>query len=134
VTPAIAIVVAVAACSHGAADGRDITESSQRAAPTTGTDDCGRPGQADCPLQGWMKANMTPALTVGDAPRLQRAFTRLADLAPTGYDGWRPAASRGADAASRGDFEAARRACKQCHEDSRTRYRASVNVRSRPLP
>jgi hypothetical protein len=79
-----------------------------------------------------MKANMTRAMETADASRLERAFTRLADLGPLDDASWRSIASRGAAAASRGDVEAVRQACKQCHDEHRAHHRRQA--RERPLP
>lgn len=124
---ATAIPLALEACSHRA---DDRVEPAQEIGTRSGA--CGQFGLPDCPLQGWMKANMTPAMSANDAPRLQRAFARVADLGPAGYATWRPIALQGEDAASRGDVEAARRACKECHDEHRPRYRSGLRARSLP--
>jgi hypothetical protein len=79
-----------------------------------------------------MKATMTPAITSGDLPRLERGFRRLPDFAPPDDTSWTPVALAGADAASRGDVEAARLACKTCHDASRARYRRELRARALP--
>jgi hypothetical protein len=124
----VAAAFLLVACSKGP------DPESTNPAPTAASidDACGATGEADCPLQGWMKATMTPAVTAADFARLERGFRRVADLAPPGYATWNTAALAGADAAARGDLEGARRACKACHDDSRPRYRREL--RSRPLP
>jgi hypothetical protein len=122
---ALLAALALFACSKGpdAATGEPVVAAASA---------CGAVGQSDCPLQGWMKANMTPAVTTGDFVRLERGFRRIAELAPEGYPSWRTAALAGADAASHGDAEGARRACKTCHDDSRARYRRELRTRALP--
>ncbi|MGD0678424.1 MAG: hypothetical protein ABSC94_23705 [Polyangiaceae bacterium] len=118
-----------AACSRTAEDKADPSDERRAAAFAAPGAACGQSGLADCPLQAWMKANMTPSILAEDAPRLVRAFARLAELSPPAYTSWRAIALRGAESASLGDMEGARRACKTCHDEHRARYRSG----ERPL-
>ena len=84
---------------------------------------CGARGQADCPTQAWMKANLRGNLLSGDLARVSENLKLLANVAPPGYDQWKPRALAGADAAARGDVEGTRRACAACHDGDRERFR-----------
>jgi hypothetical protein len=92
---------------------------------------CGPVGLPDCPLQGWMKANALRALSTGDLPRLEKAFDRIATFDASEYPNWGSIAADGKHAAADGDLEAARRACKQCHDEYRSAYRETR--RTRPI-
>jgi hypothetical protein len=85
---------------------------------------CGKTGQPDCPLQSWMKATVQAYLKAGDAERLAAALDTLAEHEPNGYAGWEDSARRGAQAARAGDLPAAKAACKGCHDEHRSRFRA----------
>ncbi len=96
---------------------------------------CGVAPLPDCPLQAWMKANATPAISHRDHLALERAFHRIGSFAPAGYAGWAEIAARGEAAAAREDFEACRAACKQCHDQNRPRYtRERRTERLPPVP
>ncbi|HEX6277163.1 MAG TPA: hypothetical protein VFZ53_29180 [Polyangiaceae bacterium] len=84
---------------------------------------CGASPLPDCPLQGWMKSNLTPALEARDAVRLERSLRRLAELGPAEYDDWRRLSLDAADAAHDGDLAVVRGACKECHSRHRGSYR-----------
>lgn len=107
------------------------TRADDAGAPPAST--CGGPGQADCPLQGFMKHEVEPALIAGDGPALAAALTRIATLAPPGLERWPSIARDGADAARTGELGASKAACRACHAQYRTLYRASASARARPL-
>lgn len=85
---------------------------------------CGRPGERDCPLQAWMKANMAHQAMQSDLGAMEHGFATLSITPISGYSDWISIARAGAAAAHEGDLDAAKRACKQCHEAYRDRYRA----------
>ena len=118
-------------CSH-AADTIDAPAVAQPSASEVVDAECGGSGHSDCPLQSWMKANMSPAMSAGDLNRLKQAFRRLGDLGPPGYASWASLSTAGADAASRGNIEAVRGVCKQCHEEHRARYRREARATKLP--
>jgi hypothetical protein len=142
IAAASGLAVAICACSHGAgsASGGEALEEAPSsatfaaapAAPEPGpasetpaTDAaCGRSDLPDCPLQAWMKANMAHQAMDGDVKAVERGFTKLAGTCLDGYPDWSSTAQAAAVAAHRGDLEAARRGCKQCHEEYRAKYRA----------
>ena len=87
---------------------------------------CGKKPLPDCPLQKWMKENMKPAFDQKDMPRLTQTFETVAAHAPPGYTGWDTIAKKGADAARQSDLDTVKAACKQCHDDLRSRYRKEL--------
>lgn len=98
---------------------------------------CGAKGQPECPLQGWMGANMDPALEKGDMKALAAALQKVAKWAPdpswnAGEPGWSKIASDGAAAATKGDPAAVKATCKSCHKAFRDKYKKSF--RTRPVP
>ncbi len=86
------------------------------------------------PLATWMAGNAGPALARADYAKLVRVFDRIAQMGPAsqGFERWAPIAREGARAASSKDLEAARRACKDCHDTMRARYRKSLGDRALP--
>jgi hypothetical protein len=146
-----AAIAATSACSHGAggASSGDVLEEAPPApAPPAPALDpaepppqvtstapagapCGRTGQPDCPLQAWMKANMGRQAMDGNLEAIERGFRILAGTPLSGYPDWASLAQTGAAAAQHGDLDAAKAACKRCHEAYRDRYRAER--RSAPL-
>lgn len=122
----VSTIGVVVACSRamddsaGADRGGGVPARAELAAAT-----CGARGN-DCPLQGWMKANATPAMSTSDRRGLERAFERIATLDPNAreYPRWREIANAGSRASRSNDLEGARLACKECHDAYRERYRA----------
>jgi hypothetical protein len=70
-----------------------------------------------------MKSNAGPAMSARDADAVAAAFDRIAAFAPPGYPSWASIAKDGAAAARAQELEAARAACRSCHEQYRPRYR-----------
>jgi hypothetical protein len=124
----VGITLAFSACARDP----DPKESDSLVAAASVAGPCGVAGQPDCPLQGWMKATMTPAISAGDLVRLERDFKRIADFAPPDYGRWKAISGAGADAAAHGDIEGARQACKSCHDEFRARYRRELRARALP--
>jgi hypothetical protein len=98
---------------------------------------CGETGQPDCPLQGWMNANMDANVDKGDMKALAAAYEKLAGWAPDpkwndGDTGWSKIAKAGADAAKKGDAVAAKAQCKTCHKAWRSKYKEQF--RTKPVP
>ena len=89
---------------------------------------CGKKGLPDCPLQGWMKANLQADLTSGDTARLATALDELAARAPAGFGGWTHYAESAASAARAGDIATVKVACKQCHDELRSRFRGEMRT------
>jgi len=106
--------------SEPAAEQPDVDVSAAKAEISAA---CGGKGQPDCPLQSWMKSTLQPYQRENNFPRLERAFEDLAQHAPADYAHWSELASGGAEAARNKDEAGVRAACKQCHDQLRSRYR-----------
>ena len=78
-----------------------------------------------------MKANATPAMANRDAAALERAFAKIATLAPQGYADWQSIAGQGVSAARAADLDGCRTACRACHEAHRGRYKKEQRERGR---
>lgn len=105
------------------------------AAPTTAAaapPACGKKPLPDCPLQGWMKKNMGPAMSAADFSALAEGLDRIATFAPSGYPNWASIAKDGAGAARAADFGAVKAACRGCHDQYKKPYK--TEMRTRPLP
>jgi hypothetical protein len=95
--------------------------------------ECGKPGQAPCPLQGWMRANVAAPLAANDGEALASGLERSAKLAPDpAWSSWVTSAKAGAAAAKKGDIAGARASCKSCHDAWKEAYKAKY--RARPVP
>lgn len=82
------------------------------------------------PLRTWMKAELLHRLKQSDFDRLATSLDGLTALRPPGLDRWETFAGDGARAAAAHDLEAVRRACMNCHQVYRTRYRETLRSRS----
>lgn len=92
-------------------------------APATGKPPCGKKGQPDCPLQGWMKKNLKAALKEDDLAKVAEGLDKVASHAPDGYDDWKEIAMNGAKVARDNDTKGVKRQCKSCHDKYQKRYR-----------
>jgi hypothetical protein len=84
-----------------------------------------------CPLFDWMEAHMEPSLVAGDLESLAGQFDAVAAWSPPGYANWASIARDGAAAARDGAADAARAACRSCHEQYGSRYQREL--RSHPM-
>ena len=113
------------------------TESAVASAPSASGSaakeyNCGAKGQTKCPLQGWMAANMQPAMAAADAKKLAAALRASAKIGPQSYGDWAKLANEGADAVEKAnDVKAAKPSCKSCHEQYQKPYKAEF--RDRPI-
>ncbi len=103
------------------------------AAPEPGakTFDCGARGQKPCPMQKWMKTVMAGASSSGDGAKLAEALTYVANHAPPGYTTWSALAEGGAKKAKADDIDGAKVSCKECHDQYKKKYKATL--RDRPF-
>ena len=72
---------------------------------------CGAKGQPKCPLQGWMAANMQPALASGDATKLANDGAAAVEASKDVKDG--------------------KPSCKSCHTEYQKKYKETL--RDRPI-
>ncbi len=91
---------------------------------------CGEKGLPDCPLQSWMKKVANPPVLAKDNPAVAEAFDKMVPMAPPGYTNWVSIAKDGARAARGGDLDAARAACRGCHDQYKKKYRAEHRRRA----
>jgi hypothetical protein len=84
---------------------------------------CGKKGQPDCPLQGWMKKNLKAAMKEENMGKVAEGLDQVASHVPDGYDDWKGIAEDGAKAARDNDVAAVKRACKTCHDQHQKQYR-----------
>jgi len=84
-----------------------------------------------CPLFDWMATHMEPALEAGDLAALEAQFAELPAMAPPprDYPNWVSIARDGASAAQAGEGDAARAACRSCHEQYVDRYARELRKR-----
>lgn len=93
--------------------------------------ECGGRGQADCPLQGWMKSTVQTYQRDKNYRRLASALEDLAAHTPDGYANWKEHALAGAAAAKSKDDSGVSKSCKGCHNEHRARFRKER--RAQPL-
>lgn len=123
-----------------AANASDGRLEAERAALLDAGRTCGSKELPDCPLQGWMKRNAKTLISFGDISSIAEAFDRIARFAPTNtaedgglaYPLWTSIARDGAAAARAGDLEAAKGACRGCHNQYRSTYHAWMRGRALP--
>lgn len=101
------------------------------AIPGAKTFDCGAKGQKLCPMQKWMKTVMAGASSSDDGDRLAEALTYVAKHPPPGFTTWTALAEGGVKKAKAGDIDGAKVSCKQCHEQFKDKYKATL--RDRPF-
>jgi hypothetical protein len=82
-----------------------------------------------CPLQAWMKTNANTAVASGDAATIGKSFEDMVRFAPPGYANWVSISNDGAKAARSGNVEAAKAACRTCHEQYKERYKKELRDR-----
>lgn len=94
-----------------------------------GEGECGKKPLPDCPLQGWMKANMNPPALAGDTAALAVALEKASTFAPPGYTNWASISKDGAKAAKAGDLAAAKASCRSCHDQYKKKYKDELRTR-----
>jgi hypothetical protein len=99
---------------------------------------CGAAGLPDCPLQGWMKQNMNAPMKAHDWQGMADALERAVFIAPpayatSGYTNWVSIAKDGANAARAAELDAVKAACRGCHQQYKTKYRAEMRTRILPV-
>jgi hypothetical protein len=90
--------------------------------------DCGDKNNL-CPLQKWMRKNVSPAVAANDAAALATALDRIAKLSPDPSWTWAEMSRTAADAARRGDIAEARKSCQGCHNAYKASWREKYRTR-----
>jgi len=72
---------------------------------------------------------MNPPVMTGDTEKLGVALTKAASFAPAGYTNWASIANDGAKAAKGGDLNAAKAACRTCHDQYKAKYKSENRTR-----
>ncbi len=93
---------------------------------------CGKKPLPDCPLQGWMKKNMEPAMSATDFPDIATQLDKIATFAPSGMPNWASISKDGAKAARAADLGGVKASCRSCHDQYKNRYK--TEMRTRPVP
>jgi hypothetical protein len=90
---------------------------------------CGKKPLPDCPLQGWMKANTSAAMSAQNFDALEKAFNQIVNYAPPGYANWASISKDGAKAAHDQSVDAVKAACRGCHNQYQKKYRDEMRTR-----
>jgi hypothetical protein len=77
-----------------------------------------------------MKEELLHRFKQADFDRIASSLDRLTLLRPPGLDRWEMFARDGVRAAAARDLEGVRRACTDCHQAYRTRYRETLRSQS----
>ena len=97
-----------------------------------GAPTCGKKPLPDCPLQGWMKKNMEPAMNATDFPDIATQLDKIATFAPPGMPNWASISKDGAKAARGADLGGVKASCRSCHDQYKNKYKAEMRLR--PVP
>ncbi len=116
-----------AAAPSDAAAPKPAGDAATAAAPDAPT--CGKKPLPDCPLQGWMKANTSAAMSTKDFDALAKALDATAGLAPPGYGNWVSISRDGAKAARDQNLDGVKASCKGCHNQYQERYKKELRTR-----
>ncbi len=109
----------------------ELAEPAEAVDPDAKVFDCGGKGQKLCPMQKWMKTVMAGASSSGDGAKLAEALTYVAKHPPPGYATWAAISNEGAKKARADDVDGAKASCKQCHDQFKSKYKATL--RDRPF-
>ena len=93
---------------------------------------CGKKPLPDCPLQGWMKKNMEPAMSSTDFPDLATQLDKTATFAPPGMPNWASISKDGAKAARAADLGGVKASCRGCHDQYKNKYKTEMRTRAVP--
>lgn len=79
-----------------------------------------------------MKAHTESDLAAGDNAALAADFDKIASFAPAGYTKWASIAKDGATAARAANTDAAKAACRGCHDQYKSKYKSEMRARALP--
>jgi hypothetical protein len=109
------------------------------AAPVASADDACGTKENPCPLQKWMRQNMSPANASGDMAALATNLDKVSKMAPdakwNGADAkanWDAIAKAGVAAAKANDAAGVKASCKGCHDAFKDKYK--TQYRTKPVP
>lgn len=131
---ASASVSASASASVSASASASASATASAPIPTGdgGAPTCGKKPLPDCPLQGWMKKNMEPAMNATDFPDIATQLDKIATFAPPGMTNWASISKDGAKAARGADLGGVKASCRSCHDQYKNKYKAEMRLR--PVP
>lgn len=87
---------------------------------------CGRKKQLPCPMQGWMKKNISKSMSSGDFEKIEKDLIFIADHPVKGFDDWTAIAKEGAAKAKEHDKRGAKQSCKKCHKAYQRKFREEM--------
>jgi hypothetical protein len=76
-----------------------------------------------------MRGPATQAWSSGNLESIASAFDRMILWAPPGYPNWASIARDGSQAARAGSIEGVKAACRGCHAEYETQYKAGLSLR-----
>ena len=79
-----------------------------------------------------MKEHTQIDLSGGDNAALATDFDKIVTFAPAGYTKWASIAKDGATAARGANTDAAKAACRGCHDQYKTKYKTEMRTRAVP--
>ena len=126
---AVTTMASAPASAPPAASSAPAAVASGDASPADQT--CGKKPLPDCPLQAWMKKNVSGPSLAQDFPKVATGFADIAKLAPPGYANWVSISKDGEKAAKDGRADAVKAACNGCHRQYKDKYKAEL--RTRPI-
>lgn len=87
--------------------------------------------EATCPLHHWMKKNASKAMREELPDPLEEVFAQIANMAPdAGFPHWASISRDGARAARAGQYDAAKAACRACHDQYKDKYKRDLRTRA----
>jgi hypothetical protein len=88
-----------------------------------------RADSAACPLEYVMRMSIAPAFAANDTEALVRVLSHVPRFAVEDLPRWKEITSIAIEAAKRGDREATKKACRDCHVEHMAKWRANWRTR-----
>jgi hypothetical protein len=129
---ASALIASASAAPSGSASAAPSASALASAAPSgsaSAAATCGKKPLPDCPLQGWMKANTSGAMSAQNFDALEKALNQIVNFAPPGYTNWASISKDGAKAAHDQNLDAVKASCRGCHNQYQKKYREEMRTR-----
>ncbi len=128
-------LVTVLACAAGIAGAASVALAPRDA---VAANSCGTRDDP-CPLQKWMRTNLSRASASGDMPALAAGLDKSATLAPDPSwntsdpkTSWKAIAEAGAAAARAKDEAGVKASCRSCHDLYKDKYKAQYRTKAVP--